>query len=440
MRDALARSLLFAVVPLCVVARGGAQRPTASDATPVRATPVERSTTAAMMAALDGLAPAAGWLGTPDGLEPFVWEFYRDRFGLAPADNTPDVARIALGRTLFFDKRLSADRSLSCASCHDPLHGFAEPRPTSIGVGGAVGGRNAPTVLNAALQRQMFWDGRAKTLEEQALLPIVNPIEMGLQDLDEAVRRVAEVEEYRALFDLAYDQPVTAEGIGKALAAFQRTLVFLDSPFDRYRAGDQAAISKAAKRGFDLFVEHQCTACHAVSTRQPLFSDQNFHNTGIAARTTNYREVARSAFALVREGPKGARLDELALEPAHGELGRALVTRMEFNVGAFRTPQLRNVGVTAPYMHDGSAATLWDVVDHYNRGGVQSPWLDPAIRPLGMSEDDVDAMVAFLFTLTDQRLAARNDAEQLRQRAIAQRERPFRTPAADSSDPGSDRR
>lgn len=380
-----------------------------------------RTPTATMSAALEALAPEAGWLGVPPGMEGFVWDYYQQRFSLAPEGNAGNEARIALGRLLFFDKRLSADQSLSCASCHDPTRGFGERSATSTGVGGAVGGRNAPTLMNAAFQKQMFWDGRVATLEEQALLPIVNPIEMGMDSVESAVARIADDPDYVALFDLAYGGAPTADGLGKALAAFQRTLVFLDSPFDRFRAGDRTAISAAARRGFELFDRHACTACHPVSTRRPLLSDENFHNTGIAARTTDYRAVARSAFARMREAAKDTPLDQLALEPEHGELGRALVTKAEYNVGAFRSPQLRNIGVTAPYMHDGSLATLWDVVEHYNKGGNPSPWLDPSIVPLDLSPRDVDDIVAFLFSLTDRRLADTNQREFERQGGLARR-------------------
>ena len=368
----------------------------------------EGGSTAAMLSELGRLEPEGGWTARPPGVAEVQWSYYRRAFGMAPDGNEPNATRVGLGQLLFFDKRLSRDRTRSCASCHDPLHGFAEPRPTSVGVGGRRVPRNAPTVMNAALQRRLFWDGRVQTLEEQAAAPILNPHEMGMPDVAAVVARVREVEEYGLLFELAYGRAPEFEDVTRALAAFQRTLVFLDAPFDAFRSGDQDAISADAKAGLALFREH-CTSCHPISLREPLLSDGNFHNVGVGFDRHDHQAIGREAFPKVRardRDPSSADMAELVAD--YGELGRALISKLEYQVGAFRTAPLRNVALTAPYMHDGSLQTLWDVVAHYNEGGHENTWQDPQIRPLGLTEQQVDEVVAFLFTLTDRRFAAQN--------------------------------
>ena len=378
---------------------------------------VARTSTKEMMRALDQLEPKGGWLATPPGLSGELWRYYRGAYGFDPKDNERNEARVGLGRILFFDKRLSRDRTVSCASCHDPKYGFSEPRDRSAGINGQTSSRNAPTLMNAAFQRSMFWDGRRGTLEDQAAGPILNPMEMGMPDGAAVEARVKEVPEYVALFEFAYNRPPTFEDISRALAAFQRTLVFLDAPFDAYRAGQADAISEAAQRGFDLFAEH-CTSCHPISLRAPLLSDGNFHNVGVGFASHDHQALARAAFPKLRAADRGpaGRVDEIIGE--YGELGRALVSKLEYQVGAFRTATLRNVALTAPYMHDGSLATLRDVVDHYNRGGTPNTWQDPQITELKLTDTEVDQVVAFLFSLTDRRFAAQNRAAiQIQQRA-----------------------
>lgn len=371
---------------------------------------VARTGTAEMMRLLERVEPKDGWLATPPGLSSDQWSYYRTAFGVTPAGNEPNEIRVGLGRMLFFDQRLSRDRSVSCASCHDPKHGFAEPRAKSIGIGGQVATRNAPTVMNAGLQRSFFWDGRAKSLEEQVAGPILNPSEMGMPNRAAVVARVREVPEYEALFELAYDRAPEFDDIARALAAFQRTLVFVDAPFDAFRAGNKDAISSDASKGFDLFATH-CRSCHAVTLRSPLLSDGNFHNVGIGFESNDHQALGRAAFPKLRAADRDASIDTGGIVGQYGELGRALVTKLEYQVGAFRTAPLRNVALTAPYMHDGSLATLWDVVDHYNRGGTPNTWQDPQIIELKLSEPEVDQMVAFLFSLTDRRFEAENDRE-----------------------------
>tara|TARA_R110002072_G_scaffold109160_1_gene236274 strand:- start:38107 stop:39360 length:1254 start_codon:yes stop_codon:yes gene_type:complete len=365
------------------------------------------TSTAEMLRILNRLEPKAGWLATPPGVEKNQWSYYRSRFGIAPKGNKPDVTRVGLGQLLFFDKRLSRDRTVACASCHDPKHAFADARAKSIGINGQTAARNAPTVMNAGLLRSLFWDGRAKTLEEQAAGPMLNPTEMGMPNRQAVVDRVREVPEYVALFEIAYGRAPEFEDIARALAAFQRTLVFADSPFDAFRAGKKDAISADAQKGFELFRTH-CTSCHPVNLREPLFSDGNFHNVGIGFKTNDHQALGREAFPKLRAADRDPSVDASEVTGKYGELGRALVTKLEYQVGAFRTAPLRNVALTAPYMHDGSLETLWDVVDHYNEGGTPNTWQDPQIIILGLSDTQVDQVVAFLFSLTDRRFEDQN--------------------------------
>lgn len=383
---------------------------------------VRRTGPAEMLRILAKLEPESGWLATPPGMPDELWQFYKGRYGLAPKGNEPDEIRVGLGRMLFFDRRLSRDRTLSCASCHDPKHGFAEPRPRSIGINGQLAARNAPTVMNAGLQRSFFWDGRNKTLEEQAGGPILNQTEMGMPDRASVVARIREVEEYVALFELAYERAPTFVDITRALAAFQRTLVFVDSPFDSYREGDQDAISEDAQQGFKLFNQH-CSSCHPVNIRSPLLSDGNFHNVGIGFAQHDHQKLGREGFARLRAAKKDATIDQDAIIGQYGELGRALITKLEYQVGAFRSAPLRNVALTAPYMHDGSLVTLWDVVAHYNDGGTPNTWQDPQITKLNLTDKQIDQVVAFLFSLTDRRFATENQRIYQAQRHVA------RTPA-----------
>ncbi len=376
-----------------------------------------QSETAEMLRELGRLEPRQGWVATPPGVAEEQWSYYLRTFGMAPEGNEPDATRAGLGQLLFFDKRLSKDGTRSCASCHDPRHGFAEQLPTSLGVDGHRAPRNAPTLMNAALQKRLFWDGRAATLEEQAAAPILNPHEMGMPDEASVVASVRGVEEYVLLFELAYGRAPEFEDITRALAAFQRTLVFLDAPFDAYRAGDEDAISADAVAGLALFRQH-CTSCHPISLREPLLSDGNFPTVGVGFDRHDHPAIGREAFVQVRARDRDpASADMSALVERYGELGRALVSKLEYQVGAFRTAQLRNVAVTAPYMHDGSMPTLRSIVEHYNGGGHDNTWQDPQIRALSLTDAQVDQVVAFLFTLTDRRLQAQNRRARAAQRA-----------------------
>lgn len=279
-----------------------------------------------------------------------------------PADNPMTEATIDLGRRLYFEKALSSDRTISCASCHDPARGWSNGEPFATGVDGQVGGRNSPTVINTAYQKFQFWDGRAGSLEEQALGPIQNPIEMNLT-LDEAVKRLSESDDYRRRFREAFGTEVTAEGIGKAIAAFERTIVSGNAPYDRLKAGETAALSEAAQRGMKLFFgKANCSACHVG----PNFTDNGFHNLGVG------------------------------IDDPNPDLGRQVVTGQLGDRGSFKTPTLREIARTAPYMHDGRFATLREVVAYYNQGGTDNPQLDEEVFPLKLTDQEIDDLVRFL--------------------------------------------
>ncbi len=319
-----------------------------------------------------------------------------------PGDNPPTEAKAELGKKLYFDTRLSTDGTVACVSCHDPRHGFADPRgkATSAGVGGAAGTRNAPTVLNAAFLASQFWDGREPTLEAQAVQPLINPIEHGFADHPAVVEHLRSLADYRPLFAKAFgSDEVTIERVGQAIATFERTLISLDAPIDRFLAGDADAISASAKRGWELFNgKARCNTCHGRIDVLPLFTDDLFHNIGVGVERIDFDAVARRAASAVEAGESS---DVLALSDAEAsELGRFLVTREPKDMGAFKTPQLRNVALTPPYMHDGSEATLEDTIAFYDRGGNNNPYLDGGMRPLGLTDQEKADLVELMKTIT----------------------------------------
>jgi cytochrome c peroxidase len=352
---------------------------------------------------------------------------------LIPADNTMSPERVALGRKLYFDLRLSKDGTVACATCHDVARGFTDQRNVSEGIGDQLGRRNAPTTMNALFFQTFFLDGRAPSLEEQAKLPIVNPIEMGQPSGDAVVQAIAGDPEYQQLFQKAYGRPPNYDDLGRAVAAFERTLVFLGSPFDRFLAGDHDAISEQARQGWVLYNgKARCMSCHAINPSNPLGTDNRFHNVGVSARHQDFEALAKRAYQELqgKQGKAGIEaVDRLALQTDLSELGRFLITKDRADIGAFKTLQVRNVGVTPPYMHDGSMRTLWDVMDHYNKGGESNPYLDGGIEPLALTDAEIDQVVALLFSMTDDRLKDENAKQEAAQRARAQTERPFRDEA-----------
>ncbi len=294
-----------------------------------------------------------------------------------PADNPLTAEKIALGRKLYYDPILSVDNTIACASCHSPAFGFADPKPFSMGVGGKTGGRNAPTVLNSAYNALQFWDGRAPSLEKQAEGPVQNPVEMA-NTLPAVEKKLLANAAYRAEFEKAFGPgPITFEKAEQAIASFERTVISGNSPFDRYfYGGDKSALSPSARRGLEVFrnpKKGNCAACHTIGEKNALFTDNKFRNIGVGADYQgNYQD-----------------------------LGRYNVTHNEADKGAFKTPTLRNIAKTAPYMHDGSLKTLKDVVDFYVGGGNSNPHLDKEIHALDFLTGQERAdLAAFLKSLT----------------------------------------
>jgi cytochrome c peroxidase len=299
----------------------------------------------------------------PLGLPPIFW----------PEDNPYSPEKAELGRLLYFDNRLSSDNSVACASCHEPAKAFTDNAAVSTGIGKQRGGRNAPTVINRAYTLLQFWDGRAASLEEQVKGPLANPLEMTSEKEankahEAVVRRINDipgyVEKFRAVFG---EGDVTIDHVAKAVATFERTVLSGNSPYDRYKAGDASAMSEAQVRGMDVFFKKaQCDSCHLGFN----FSDESFMNIGIG------------------------------MDKPEPDLGRYVVTRREEDKGAFKTPTLREVEHTGPYMHDGSLKTLEEVVEHYDKGGIDNPHLSAKIVPLNLTDGEKADLVAFLKALS----------------------------------------
>ncbi|HEY3837289.1 MAG TPA: cytochrome c peroxidase, partial [Bryobacteraceae bacterium] len=337
---------------------------------------------------------------------------------VTPTDNPSSDAKIALGRKLFEDKRLSADNTVSCATCHDSSVGFTARLETAKGIRDQVGKRNAPTVLNAMFFHTEFWDGRAPSLEEQAKLPILNPIEMGQKNPRDVVSKLSAIPEYTAEFQHIFGRALNYDDLGRAIAAFERTLVSGEAPIDRFLRGDDSALNSAQRRGWTLFNgKARCNGCHAFNPTMPIFSDNRFHNIGIAAHNHNFEQLAARA---VHAGTSATDIDRLAIETDASELGRFLVTRVRSDIGAFKTPGLREIVLTAPYMHDGTLPTLWDVMDHYNKGGEVNPFLDGGMQRLGLNEDEIDDLVALMSAFTSDQYAAQAETEMRRQQTFRQ--------------------
>ena len=275
-----------------------------------------------------------------------------------PKDNPSTPEKILLGKQLFFDGRLSADNKVSCATCHDPAKGFSNGEPFATGVESQKGGRNSPTILNSAYGNLQFWDGRAKNLEDQALGPVQNPIEMKMS-LEDVVKKLNAIEGYKQQFQQVFGTDVNTDGMAKAIAAYERTVLSGDAPYDKFKAGDKAALSEAAARGMKLFLgKANCSACHAGAS----FTDNGFHNIGV---------------------------------PGTDE-GRMVINKSAGDKGAFKTPTLREIARTAPYMHNGGLKTLEEVVAHYNKGGTPHPQLDEEIFPLKLTDAEAADLVTFL--------------------------------------------
>lgn len=288
-----------------------------------------------------------------------------DKFVVAE-DNPISKDKIELGRFLYFDKRLSIDNTLSCADCHNPKRGFTDNKPVSNGVGGTKGKRSAPTVINRAFTTVQMWDGRKPSLEAQARGPLTNPVEMKQPDEDTVVKKIGGIKGYAEMFKRVFGREVNIEDYGRAVSAFEHTVVSGNSKYDRYVAGDKKALNGSQKRGLDLFEgKAKCASCHNGFN----FSDENYHNIGVGM-TSDTPDVGRSA-----------------------------ISNDDADYGAFRTPTLRDISSTAPYMHDGSEKTLEAVVNFYDKGGNPNRNLSPLIEKLGLTSSEKKDLVAFLKAL-----------------------------------------
>ena len=345
----------------------------------------------------DAQSPA---ITMPLGIPLELWTYF------VPNGNPVTAAKVELGRKLFFDTRLSADGKVSCATCHEPKRAFTDGKKVAEGIGGRLGTRNSPTLFNSMFSTGQFWDGRAETLEEQARMPLTNLDEMGNRSLDEVLGKMSAVPEYVQGFQRVFGGPVTIDGFAKAVAAYERTLISGDSPVDRYLAGDLNALSESARNGMILFRSRaRCGVCHvfnqnfAAFSSFPFFTDGNYRNTGVAMNFSGFNALARQAMAASRDH-SGQALGTLARHEHAGELGRFIATGNTLDIGAFRTPSLRNVELTAPYFHDGSAATLNDVVRFYVKGGNENPNRDWQLEPVPLTESEQLDLVEFLKALT----------------------------------------
>ncbi len=325
----------------------------------------------AVVALVGGGVPAEAKRGVKEA--PYKWDVPA---GIAPGDlkipaaNPMSNAKVELGRLLYFDKRLSADDTVACASCHAPERGFTDNAPVSTGIKGQKGGRSAPTVINRALSDAQFWDGRAISLEEQAKGPLTNPIEMGMPDHDAVVAKLKNIKGYHPLFARAFGKPgINIDRVAQAIAAFERTVLSGNSKYDRYQAGDRKAMGGAEVRGMELFNgKARCATCHGGVN----FTDELYHNIGVGMN---------------------------AKEP---DTGRQNVTKDAADRGAFKTPTVRDIAATGPYMHNGQEKTLEEVVAYYNKGGFPNANLDPLMEPLNLTDAEQKDVVAFMQALDGQ--------------------------------------
>ncbi len=322
-----------------------------------------------------------------------------------PKDNPPTPDKIELGRKLFFDRRLSLNNTFSCAMCHVPEQGYtSHEQATAVGIEGRTVRRNSPSLYNVGYAARLFHDGREFSLEQQVWGPLLARNEMGAPSVGYVVEKIKGLPDYAGLFEKSFGRGPSMETLGQAIATYERTLNSAASPFDRWRFGGQAQVlSPAARRGFVLFTgKAGCAACHSLGERHALFTDQDLHNTGIGYRAAM---GGPPATATIPAAPglsltlDPARLASVSEAKPH-DLGLYEITQNPADRWKYKTPTLRNVALTAPYMHDGSLATLRDVVRFYNRGGVPNENLDPRIRPLNLTDPEIEDLVEFLESLT----------------------------------------
>ncbi len=325
---------------------------------------------------------------------------------LVPQDNPITLDKISLGRKLFYDRRLSINNTFSCAMCHIPEQGFtSNEMAMAVGVEGRTVRRNSPTLYNVAYQQTLFHDSRESTLEQQVWGPLLAHNEMANPSISYVIDKIKQSADYQGMFEKAFAKPPGMETIGMAIASYERTLNSANSPFDRWHFGkDEQAIDAQAKRGFEVFKgKAGCSQCHKIDNRFALFTDNSLHNTGIgfdaamnkAADTKQRVQVAPGVYADVPN-----KIIESVSESKTNDLGRYEITQKPEDKWRYKTPSLRNVALTAPYMHNGSMPILKNVVEFYNRGGIANENLDPLIKPLNLTAVEINELISFLETLT----------------------------------------
>jgi cytochrome c peroxidase len=329
-----------------------------------------------------------------------------------PEDNPQTPEKIALGEKLYNETRFSSTGEVGCFTCHDQKKAFTDsPLKTSEGINKLTGTRNAPTVINSAYFTTQFWDGRSPDLEDQALHPFINPVEHGLKDHEPILKIVRKDPEYKKAFYEVFGKKgkeITMREVTLAIASFERTVISGDSPFDRYYfGGEDDALTEQQKRGFEVFINQgRCVSCHVIEQTQALFTDNRFHNIGVGINSIQ-NDVPELAGEFLEADLTLSEVDvEVLTDPRTSELGRFAISHGFDDLGSFKTPTLRNVAVTAPYMHDGSIETLEDVVVHYLNGGVTeagdpvNDFLSGGIRPLDIDVEQIEDLVAFMEALT----------------------------------------
>jgi len=320
-----------------------------------------------------------------------------------PDTNPLTPEKVTLGRRLFFDHRLSPNDTMSCAMCHLPTQGFTvNELRLAVGINGQTTKRNPPALYNVAYQRLLFYDGREFTLEDQLISPLTNPTEMGNPSIGYVVEKVRKLPRYEEQFHHAFGEGVSVATLGKALASYERTLLSANSPFDRWYFGAETnAVNDEVKAGFAIFAgKGKCFACHSVGKDSALFTDQEFHNTGAAhLQLIPEKKVdVDLGGGLIVQMPR-AQIDEI-LTPPSKDLGRYEVTRDPQDLWRYKTPSLRNVALTAPYMHNGALLTLTEVIEYYDRGGTGREGQDSRISPLHLTSEEKHALLALLQSLT----------------------------------------
>ena len=322
-----------------------------------------------------------------------------------PEDNAVTLAKIDLGRKLFFDRRLSLNKTISCAMCHVPQQGFSSNEmKTAVGIEGRTVNRNSPTIYNVAYHTTLFHDGRETTLEQQVWSPLLAQNEMANPSIGFVLKTIKSSADYAGLFEQAFGKMPGMETVGMALASYQRTLISANSKFDQWQFGkNNHAMSATEKKGYDIFVgKGGCVNCHVISDKYALFTDNGFHNTGIgfaeSMQTTPDKHKIQLAPGVFTE--VDADIVDSVSESTANDLGRYAVTLDPSDRWKYKTPSLRNIALTAPYMHNGSFETLQQVVAFYNKGGVTNPEIDPLIKPLKLDATEQANLVAFLRALT----------------------------------------